>query len=97
MTLPSSTGERLPDTPEARRYNRIKRYLSVADFLLGLGFLLVLLFARTRGGSMRLVGTDDRVLKVFAITGLDKVFEIHPDLERALAAGEDASRTGAGS
>ena len=31
---------------------------------------------------MRLVGTDDRVLKVFAITGLDKVFEIHPDARR---------------
>jgi STE24 endopeptidase len=50
MTLPSGTSEQLPDTPEARRYNRIKRYLSVADFLLGLGFLLVLLMARTRGG-----------------------------------------------
>jgi anti-sigma B factor antagonist len=35
---------------------------------------------------MRLVGKDDRVLKVFAITGLDKVFEIHPDLDSALAA-----------
>jgi STE24 endopeptidase len=50
MTLPTDSTERLPDTPEARRYNRIKRYLSVADFLIGLGFLLVLLFARTRGG-----------------------------------------------
>jgi STE24 endopeptidase len=40
----------MPDTPEARRYNSVKRYLSVADFLLGLAFLLVLLFARTRGG-----------------------------------------------
>ena len=50
MTLPTGSGERLPDTPEARRYNRVKRYLGVADFLLGLGFLLILLFARTRGG-----------------------------------------------
>jgi STE24 endopeptidase len=50
MTLPTGSGEQLPDTPEARRYNRVKRYLSIADFLLGLAFLLVLLFARTRGG-----------------------------------------------
>lgn len=50
MTLPNASGERMPDTPEARRYNRVKRYLSVVDFALGLGFLLLLLFARTRGG-----------------------------------------------
>jgi STE24 endopeptidase len=50
MTLPGGSGEQLPDTPEARRYNRIKRYLSLADFAIGLAFLLVLLLARTRGG-----------------------------------------------
>src|ERR1041384_5557220 len=50
MTLPTGSGEQLPDTPEARRYNRVKRYLGIADLLLGLGFLLILLFARTRGG-----------------------------------------------
>ncbi len=50
MSLPTGSGEPMPDTPEARRYNRIKRYLGVADFVLGLAFLLVLLFARTRGG-----------------------------------------------
>jgi STE24 endopeptidase len=31
------------DTPEARRYNRIRRWLSVADFVLGLALLVVLL------------------------------------------------------
>ncbi len=41
---------------------------------------------------MRLVGTDDRVLKVFAITGLDKVFEIHPTLDAALAASQGGVR-----
>jgi anti-sigma B factor antagonist len=56
----------------------------------GLGVLVGRLkLARTRGGSMRLVGKDDRVLKVFSITGLDKVFEIHRDLESALAAAAD--------
>lgn len=62
--------------------------LSEVTFLdsTGLGVLVGRLkFARTRGGSLRLVGTSERVLRVFAITGLDKVFDIHPDLESALA------------
>jgi STE24 endopeptidase len=33
----------LVDSPEARRYNRIRRWLSVADFAVGLVFLVVLL------------------------------------------------------
>jgi len=35
--------QRTPDSPEVRRYNRIRRRLSVADFLLGLALLIVLL------------------------------------------------------
>src|SRR5215469_11574294 len=31
------------DTPEARRYNHIRRWLSVADFMIGLVMLIVLL------------------------------------------------------
>jgi Zn-dependent protease with chaperone function len=34
-----------PDTPEARRYNRIHRWLEFSDFALGLAFLLVLLLS----------------------------------------------------
>jgi STE24 endopeptidase len=37
------------DLPEARRYNRIRRWLSVADFLLGLLFLVVLLLTGWNG------------------------------------------------
>jgi Zn-dependent protease with chaperone function len=37
------------DTPEARRYNRIRRWLGIADFLLGLMFLLVLLITGWTG------------------------------------------------
>ncbi len=37
------------DSPEARRYNRIRRWLGIADFLLGLVFLLVLLFTGWNG------------------------------------------------
>ncbi len=36
------------DSPDARRYNRIRRWLSVADFLVGFAFLVVLL---ATGGS----------------------------------------------
>lgn len=54
----------------------------------GLGVLVGRLkLIRAAGGSMRLVSAQDRVLKVFAITGLDKVFEIYPTVDEALAAG----------
>src|SRR6266853_2656436 len=33
----------LADSPESRRYNRIKRWLSIGDFVIGLGLLVVLL------------------------------------------------------
>lgn len=35
-----------PDSPEARRYNRIRRWLSITDFAVGLVFLVVLLLTR---------------------------------------------------
>ena len=31
------------DSPEAQRYNRIRRWLSVADFVIGFVFLIILL------------------------------------------------------
>lgn len=37
------------DSPEARRYNRIRRWLGVADFLLGLLFLVMLLVTGWNG------------------------------------------------
>jgi STE24 endopeptidase len=40
------------DTPEARRYNRTKRWLGIADFILGLALLLVLL-ATGWNGTLR--------------------------------------------
>ena len=41
---------------------------------------------RLNDGSMRLVCNQDRVLKVFVITGLDKVFAIYATVDEALAA-----------
>ena len=38
-----------PDSPQVRRYNRIRRWLGIGEFLLGLAFLLVLLFTGWTG------------------------------------------------
>src|SRR5580698_7689298 len=39
----------LADSPESRRYNRTKRWLGIADFVLGFGFLVLLLAAGWTG------------------------------------------------
>ena len=41
MSLPSGNSQ--PDTPEARRYNQIKRWLGLIDLVLGIGFMVALL------------------------------------------------------
>jgi STE24 endopeptidase len=43
MSTAVSTTPTPTDSPEARRYNRVRRWLGVADFVLGLLFLVVLL------------------------------------------------------
>jgi Zn-dependent protease with chaperone function len=43
MTMVASQNGNLPDSPEARRYNRIKRWLGIVDFILGLAMLVILL------------------------------------------------------
>jgi STE24 endopeptidase len=48
LAVPSTSA----DTPEARRYNRTKRWLGIADFVLGLALLLVLL-ATGWNGTLR--------------------------------------------
>src|SRR5947209_4680194 len=66
MSLP--TPNQQPDTPEARRYNRIKRLLELADLTLGIGFLVVLLLTgwtnRLRDLSIRM-GRDHYWLQLF--------------------------------
>ena len=59
------------------------------DFLdsTGLGVLVGgLKRVRAHDGSLRLVCTQERILKIFRITGLTKVFPIHASVEEALAA-----------
>lgn len=52
----------------------------------GLGVLVGgLKRARSHEGNLRLVCAQEKILKVFRITGLTKVFPIHATLEEALA------------
>ena len=52
----------------------------------GLGVLVGRLkLVRVHDGTLKLVCTNDRILKVFAITGLDKVFGIFDSIDEALA------------
>ena len=69
---------------------RIVVDLEAVDFLdsAGLGILVGgLKRARTRGGELELVCTSGDVLKPLEITGLDRVFTIHPGREDALRSG----------
>lgn len=53
----------------------------------GLGVLVGgLKRVKTHDGAMRLVCTHDRILKIFRITGLTKVFPIHDSVAVAIAA-----------
>jgi anti-sigma B factor antagonist len=40
---------------------------------------------KARDGSLTLVCPHERLMKIFRITGLDSVFEIHPSVEAATA------------
>jgi anti-sigma B factor antagonist len=40
--------------------------------------------ATERGGALPLVCTHERILKLFTITGLDGVFDVHPSVQEAL-------------
>jgi anti-sigma B factor antagonist len=53
----------------------------------GLGVLVGgLKRVRAHEGSLRLVCTQERILKIFRITGLTKVFPIHSSVDEALSA-----------
>jgi anti-sigma B factor antagonist len=59
------------------------------DFLdsTGLGVLVgALKRVRADGGSLDIVCTHERILKIFGITGLDKVFGLHASVDEARAA-----------
>ncbi|HEV3036672.1 MAG TPA: M48 family metallopeptidase [Candidatus Angelobacter sp.] len=66
MSLPSSNPQ--PDTPEARQYNRAKRWLEIADLVVGVAFLAILLLTgwnrSLRDISMK-IGRDHYALQLF--------------------------------
>ena len=67
------------------------------DFLdsTGLGVLVGgLKRARSHDGTLQLFCDQEKILKVFRITGLTKVFPIHAALPEALASGEDQATPG---
>src|SRR6266481_6348482 len=84
--MPSATNPAQLDSPEARRYNRIRRWLGIADFAVGLAFLIVLL---TTGwcGSLRdlayRMGFQNYSLSLFMyivlLLGISKVLGIGLD------------------
>ena len=58
----------------------------------GLGVLVGRLkLVRGQNGSLRIVTAQERILKVFKITGLDKVFHIYPTVDEAVEASDSNS------
>jgi STE24 endopeptidase len=66
MSLPTSNTQ--ADTPEARKYNRIRHWIELADLVLGIGFLVVLVVTpfsnKLRDVSVR-AGRDHYWLQLF--------------------------------
>ena len=80
--------EQLVDLVNAGRYHLVID-METVEFLdsTGLGVLVGgLKRVRAHDGSLRLVCTQERILKIFRITGLTKVFPIHTSVEEAVAA-----------
>jgi anti-sigma B factor antagonist len=79
--------ERLNEVVATGEYQLVVDMAGV-DFLdsTGLGVLVGgLKRARSHNGTLQLVCDQEKILKVFRITGLTKVFPIYPSLEQALA------------
>lgn len=82
--------EQLVDLVNAGRYHLIVDMEGV-EFLdsTGLGVLVGgLKRVRAHDGSLRLVCTQERILKIFRITGLTKVFPIHDTVAEAVDAND---------
>ena len=79
--------EQLIDLVSAGNYHLVVDMENV-DFLdsTGLGVLVGgLKRVRAHDGSLELVCTQERILKIFRITGLTKVFPIHSSVDEAIA------------
>lgn len=79
--------EKMVELVNAGHYNLVVDMESV-DFLdsTGLGVLVGgLKRVRSHDGSLQIVCTQERLLKIFRITGLTKVFPIHDSVDEATA------------
>ena len=67
MAVADNPTAALSDSPEARRYNRIRRWLSISDFIVGLVFLIVLLVTGWTGmlRDLALRGSQNYSLALF--------------------------------
>src|SRR3954453_19809393 len=82
--------EKLIDLVSAGNYHLVVD-MEAVEFLdsTGLGVLVGgLKRVRAHEGSLRLVCTQERILKIFRITGLTKVFPIHASVDEAVAAND---------
>ena len=82
--------EQLVDLVNAGKYHLVVD-MEAVEFLdsTGLGVLVGgLKRVRAHDGSLHLVCTQERILKIFRITGLTKVFPIHNTVEEAVAAAD---------
>lgn len=80
--------EQLAELVDSGRYDIVVDMTGV-EFLdsTGLGVLVGgLKRVRTHDGSLHLVCTQERILKIFRITGLTKVFPIHDSVSAAVTA-----------
>lgn len=81
--------EKMVELVNAGHYDLVVDMESV-DFLdsTGLGVLVGgLKRVRSHDGSLQIVCTQERLLKIFRITGLTKVFPIHESVHNAVTAG----------
>ena len=86
--------EKLIELVSEGSYNVVVN-LEGVDFLdsTGLGVLVgALKRVKAHDGTLSLVCTQDKILKIFKITGLTKVFPIHESVEEAASGDEGLSR-----
>ncbi|MFI8076230.1 STAS domain-containing protein [Streptomyces sp. NPDC086033] len=80
--------EELADVINQGNYHLIVD-LELVDYLDSTGLVVLSVAARrvrAHDGSLRLVCNQERILRIFRITGLTKIFSIHPSVEEAAAA-----------